>query len=189
MVNAVGSTWGGPKRRAPRMWALRLAVVAMAAAVVATMGALRQQVTVADRHRKLQAVHTGSPGIAELSRDCRYSVPCKACTGFRWWIGGEQLWRALPSRVAVAWSMAARQQCGLPLVYNRVTNGTAWWSVGDQFLTAIPARSAVAWSLTAGAISLLDSQRSLSLNRRPWLPIAIITGESARTASENNQQA
>eukprot|EP01043_Picozoa_sp_COSAG02_P079110 COSAG02_NODE_18136_length_958_cov_1.852154_1_plen_166_part_00 len=72
---------------------------------------------------------------------------------------------------------------------NRGTHVTAWCSLSVQLSSILPVRSAVTWSLTAGAISGLESPRSLSLNRRPWLPIAIITGRSARTASQYEQQA
>lgn len=160
MASAAGSTRGGP-RRAPRIWALRLAVVAMGAAVVAAMCALRPPVTVADRLRQPQAAHIGSGAdTAESSQDCHWSAPWKASTGTGWWLGGELLWGVLPSRPAVTWSLAAGAiTC---VESQRPLSSSRWW-LRIAMVTGEPLR--------ASLFSDWCSLSVLSTRRRCWTAV------------------
>jgi|EP01043_Picozoa_sp_COSAG02_P054717 hypothetical protein len=135
MAIAADSATNYPARRAPRVWALRVALIALVAAGVTLAALPPRSGTITEQHKELQFACLAD--TTALSRD----------------------WHAC--------------------VTSRGTHGPAWWNFGVQLLRAFSTRPAVAWSMTVGAISRLESQRSLSL-RRPWLPIAAIAGESTR---------
>lgn len=171
MANAAGSTRGGPKRRAPRIWALRLAVVAMVAAVATIMGALPSPVTVADQARQLQAAHTGSGAdTTELSRDCYWSGPCRAGTGAKWWLAGEQLWKALPSRPGVAWSLAAGTIICVESL-RPLSSSRWWWRIA--LVTGEPWRASL--SLDWCSLSVLSARR------RCWIALRRFPGDVCRS--------
>ena len=120
-------------RRAPKIWVLKVALVAFAAAVLTVV----------------------RPGLD--------TVTDSSCLQVHFASLRDAATAAVLSRSG-QWNDAG-------------SSPDSWRTFGDQLFEAFPSRPAVAWSLTVGAISRVESQVSVRVNR-PWLPIALLTGKS-----------
>lgn len=151
----------GSLRRSPRMWALRLAAVALAAAAVTTL-----VMTVADRpaHTVCHRMHSAS--AAELWRGCQWSGVDKGGSGTGRWLVGDLVRSALPSRPAVAWSLAAGTITWVESL--RPLSSSRWW-LGIALVTgeSVPALLPLNW----------HSLSVLSARRRRWTALRLWPGD------------